>query len=224
MIYFFADNHYGVHPGKVIFEHLPEELRSRIKFFEDDWQVLESGEWAEDCELLILNMIGGTCKIPHPGDGAEGAVRKYLEKGGNALLLHGSSAAFWQWDWWRQIVGLRWVRPNDPDNVPSSTHPKRPYSIRRCKSRHPLTAQLQELDLPHDEIYTELEQVSPAVFLMDTAIEEGVFPQCLENATPWGGKFCHFIPGHSPEVTADAGVISNITILAKYLLEASDNA
>ena len=32
MIYFFADNHYGVFPGKVIYEHLPEKLRTRILF------------------------------------------------------------------------------------------------------------------------------------------------------------------------------------------------
>ena len=36
------------------------------------------------------------------------------------LLLHGSSAAFWHWDWWRRIVGYRWVRGNDPDGIPAS--------------------------------------------------------------------------------------------------------
>ena len=41
MIFFFGDNQYGVHPGKVIFEHLPEEFRSRIAFFEDDWREME---------------------------------------------------------------------------------------------------------------------------------------------------------------------------------------
>ena len=76
MIYFFADDHYGVHPGKVIFDHLPEGLRKNITFRENDWTLLESGTWLKDCELLILNMIGATCKIPHPGEGAEDTARQ----------------------------------------------------------------------------------------------------------------------------------------------------
>ena len=56
MIYFFADDHYGTHPGKVLYEHLPAELKSRICFQENDWSVLESGSWRKDCELLILNL------------------------------------------------------------------------------------------------------------------------------------------------------------------------
>ncbi|MBR7155531.1 MAG: ThuA domain-containing protein [Lentisphaeria bacterium] len=219
MIYFFADDHFKVHPGKVIYENLPPELRAKIKFYENDWSELENGSWQDDCELLILNMIGTTCGISHPGSGAEDRVKNYLHKGGNALLLHGSSAAFWQWQWWREIVGLRWVRPNDPDGVEASYHPKKPYVVRKCKTRHPLMTELRELDLPQDEIYTKLEQVSPVTVFMDTFIEEGVFPQCLENATPWGGKFCHFIPGHSPEVTANKDYIANVTALINYLLQ-----
>ena len=217
MIFFFGDNHYGVHPGKVIFEHLPEEFRSRIAFFEDDWREMEKSGFSDRCDLLILNMIGATCDVPHPGSGAETEIRRYLEKGGNALLLHGSSAAFWQWEWWRPIVGFRWVRPNDPDGVEASYHPVKPYTVNLCKSRHPLMRKLQPLDLPADEIYAKLEQVSPAQVFMETAIEEGVFPQCFENRTPWGGRFVHFIPGHSPEVTGNAAVINNICEIIRYL-------
>ena len=117
MIYFFADDHYNAHCGKNIFEHLPEQIRKKTVFAENDWTILESGKWLDDCELLILNLIGTTCNLPHPGQGAEQAVRSWCERGGNILLLHGSSAAFWQWDWWRKIVGFRWVRPGDPDGV-----------------------------------------------------------------------------------------------------------
>lgn len=219
MIYFFADNHYGVHPGKVIFDHLPAYLKEQIVFREDDWSVLEQSPWEENCDLLILNMIGATCNLPHPGPDAEKRVRRYLEEGGNMLLLHGSSAAFWQWDWWRKIVGFRWVRPNDPDGIEASTHPVKPYDLRICKVRHPLAAKLIPCQFTEDEIYTNLEQVCPATVLMDTYIEEGVFPQCLENATPWGGKFVHFIPGHRETVTAHDGVIANITAIADYLLK-----
>ena len=219
MIYYFADNHVGSHAGKVIFEHLPEELQKRICFVEDDWSLLESGKWVDDCDLLILNMIGGTCDIPHPGEGSERAVRAYCERGGNALLLHGSSAAFWQWDWWRRNVGFRWVRPNDPDNIPRSVHPTKPYAMRLKKCRHPLMAQLQPFELPADEIYTELEQVCPAMVLMDTAISEGVYPQCFENRTEWNGKFVGFLPGHRPEATSDPTLIHNIVAIINYLLK-----
>lgn len=217
MIYFFADNHYGANPGKVIFENLPETLRDRIFFAEDDWSMLESGAWLENCSLLVLNMIGDTCNIPHPGAGAEKAVRAWCEKGGNILLLHGSSAAFWQWEWWRKIVGFRWVRPNDPDGVAESVHPKAPYQVVKCNVRHPLISALQELDLPEDEIYTRLEQVSPTVTLMECAAADWVYPQCCETISPWGGKIVSFIPGHRREVTANPEYINNINVLIKYL-------
>lgn len=217
MIYFFADNHYDSHPGKTIFENLPAELKKEIKFFEDDWSALEDSNWEDDCELLILNMIGDTCNIHHPNSNAEKRVRKYLESGKNALLLHGSSAAFWQWPWWRDIVGFRWVRPNDPDKIAASTHPVKPYTLRKCKVRHALADKLIALELPTDEIYTELEQVSPATVLLDTFISEGVYPQCFENITPWGGKFIHFIPGHAKELTSHPNFIFNIVTIINYL-------
>ena len=219
MIYFFADDHYGAHPGKNIFEKLPGDLKKNITFVENDWTLLESGKWLDDCELLILNMIGATCNLPHPNENAEKAVRSYCEKGGNALLLHGSSAAFWQWDWWRRIVGLRWVRPNDPDNVVPSVHPVKPYSLRITKNSHPLSSKLVPFALEADEIYTELEQVSPVFVLMDTFIEEGVYPQCAETITPWNGKFVSFIPGHSVEAASNPALIQNITAIINYLIE-----
>ena len=218
MIYFFADDHYQSFPGRNIFENLPGSLKERITFAENDWSLLESGSWLNDCEVLMLNMIGTTCNLPHPGINAEKAVRAWCEKGGNILLLHGSSAAFWQWAWWRRIVGFRWVRPGDPDQVSSSTHPVAPYSLRVKKVRHPLAEKLTACDLPQDEIYTELEQVSPAMILMDTAIKEGVFPQCMESITPWGGKMVSFLPGHAPEVTASPAIIANVTAIMEYLL------
>ena len=219
MIYFFADDHYGVHPGKTIRDYLPDEWKNKIIFTENDWSLLDSGEWLRDCELLILNMIGDTCGQPHPGTGAEKAIREWCENGGNLLLLHGSSAAFWKWDWWRKLSGLRWVRPGDPDGVPPSTHPVKPYCVTRCKSRHPLTLQLQEMNLPEDEIYTNLELTAPVFGIMETTISEGTFLQCAETMTPHGGKIIHFLPGHSPVVTGDPLFIQNITTLINYLLK-----
>ncbi len=218
MIYFFADDHYAVHPGKTIWTHLPGTIRERTVFQENQWDLLESGTWEKDCELLILHMIGGTCDQPLPGSGAEQAVRRYCERGGNILLLHGSSAAFWPWRWWREIVGYRWVRPGDPDNPNPSTHPKKPYRVVVAKTRHALAPKLVEMDFPADEIYTELEQTAPTMTLMETRIEEGTFPQCLETVNAWGGRMVSFIPGHKPEVTGDGTLIKNITTLIQYLL------
>ena len=219
MIYFFADDHYDAHPGRVIFEHLPEELKSKTAFYENEWDVLEHGDWDRDCELMIVNMIGATCGQPHPGAEAEKRVRRYLERGGSALLLHGSSAAFWMWDWWRPLVGERWVRPNDPDGTPASTHPKKPCFVKRSVTRHALARKLREMDLPEDEIYTNLENTCPCMRLMETHIEEGTFVQCCEALTPWGGKLVSFIPGHYPPVTSHPDMIANVATIVNYLLE-----
>ena len=217
MIYFFADNHYGTNPGKVIFEHLPQNWRSRIRFFLDEWDFLENGDWNQTCTLLILHMIGSTCGQPHPGPGAEKRVREYLERGGNTLLLHGASAAFWQWSWWRELPGERWVRPQDPDGGRTSTHPVKPYVVEVSSTRHPLAKRLNPMELPEDEIYIRLENTCPCMRLMETRIEEGTFVQCSESITPWGGKMVSFLPGHKPEVTSNPAVIENITAILDYL-------
>ncbi|MDD3885608.1 MAG: ThuA domain-containing protein [Victivallaceae bacterium] len=219
MIYFFADEHYQMFPGRTIYEHLPENLRRKIAFHENDWDFLEKGSWESDCELLILHMIGGTCNQPLPGDGAERAVRRYCERGGNILLLHGSSAAFWPWRWWREIVGFRWVRPNDPDNPQSSTHPQHPCEVVVAKTRHRLAAKLQNFTLPEDEIYIRLEQTAPAMTLMETTIAEGTFPQCAEAVNIWGGKMFSFIPGHKPVAASNEKLLNNIQTAIEYLTE-----
>lgn len=219
MIYFFADDHFNMHCGQKIFENLPQKWKDQIVFVENDWTLLESGEWLKDCDLLILNLIATTCNLPHPGEGAEKSVRIWCERGGNALLLHGSSAAFWGWNWWRKIVGYRWVRPGDPDGVEKSVHPVKPFSLRLCKVRHPLAEKLIPFDLEEDEIYTELEQVSPTITFLETEIEEGVYPQCFETITPWGGKFLTFLPGHRPTATENEKLIANISTMITYLLE-----
>ena len=219
MIYFFADDHFGMHPGLNIAQGMPPMLKQEIRFYENDWTMLESGDWLKDCNLLVLNMIGTTCGQPHPGKGAEAAVKAWCEKGGNMLLLHGSSAAFWHWDWWRSIVGMRWVRPEDPDGVAPSVHPHSPYTLRKCKTRHPLMERLAEISLPDDEIYTQLEQVQPITVFLDTFIETGSFPQCFEAMTPWGGKCLSFLPGHSPNVTSNPEILKTISTLIAYLME-----
>lgn len=218
MIWFFADDHYDVSPGKHVFESLPDDLKKRISFHENDWAPLEAGEWEKNCDLLILNMIAGTCNQPMPGAGAEKAVRAYCERGGNILLLHGSSAAFWGWDWWRPIVGERWVRAGDPDGVEPSTHPHDVCTVRPAKTRHPLVGKLKEFSLPVDEIYIDLEQTSPVMILMTADVQGKTYPQACETISPWGGKILSFIPGHVPECTTNPGLVANVEAMIRYLL------
>lgn len=219
MIYFFADSHFEKHCGAKLYEQFPAELAKRTVFTENQWDVLERGDWERDCELLILNMIATTCGQPHAGAGAEAAVKRYIERGGNILMLHGSSAAFWQWQWWRDICGFRWVRPNDPDNVERSIHPVRTFTTTVAKSRHPLTAKLKDFTLADDEIYIKCEQMLPMTVLMETNTDEGIYPQCVECITPYGGKEVIFLPGHRQESFENADFIADNLVLIDYLLK-----
>jgi hypothetical protein len=217
MIIFAADNHYDSHPGRNIYNGLKDSYNDII-FSEDDWSVFVKNDLKGKCSLLILNMIAATCKIDPPNEQAEKNIKAYCEKGGNILLLHGSSAAFWQWGWWRPIVGYRWVRGNDPDGIVPSSHPVRPYKVLISKSRHPLCAKLAEMELPEDEIYINLEQVSPAMSIMEAKTDEGTFIQCYESLTPWGGKIIGFIPGHKPKITESKVYLDNIKVIIDYLM------
>ena len=219
MIYFFADSHYDRHCGLKLFEKFPEELKNKTVFTENRWDILEEGEWEKDCSLLILNMIGGTCSQPHPGSGAEVAMRRYVERGGKILMLHGASAAFWQWSWWRLVCGLRWVRPEDPDKIACSVHPQLDYSVLPAKNRHVLTGVLRPFEFKHEELYIECEQTLPMMVLMEARTAEGwCYPQCVECITPFGGRQIIFLPGHREDSFENPDFIADNLILIDYLL------
>ncbi len=217
MILFAADRHYDQHCGRHIYEQLP--CNDQIEFYEDDWSCF-AAPFVDDCELLMLNMIADTCDVPPPGPKCEAHVRAYVESGKPLLLLHGASAAFWHWDWWREIVGYRWVRHNDPDDKEPSWHPRRAYRVELVRSRHPLTSFLQPMDVPEDEIYLGLEQTCPCWTLLQANTVEGTFPMCYECSSPSGSRIIGFLPGHDPRVTTDPVVIKNIQILIDDLLGA----
>jgi len=217
MILFAADDHYGARPGAVLNQTLASS--HSIHFVENEWSALEDAALMTSCSLLILNLISGTGNVPVPGEAVERQVRSYLERGCPLLLLHGASAAFWQWDWWRAMVGYRWVRGADADGFEASTHPSHPCLVQVAKSRHPLCRQLKPMDLPNDEIYIRLEQTCPTVTLMETTIPEGTFPQCHICRSPWGGAVIGFIPGHKPDVVRNPDLIANVKCLIKFLLE-----
>lgn len=218
MIIFAADDHFGKHPGAEIFKNISPSF-SEMEFYENDFSCFKKNQFAEDCDLLILNMIADTCGNEKPGEDVEVSVKAYCESGKNLLLLHGASAAFWHWSWWRKIVGLRWVRGNDPDKVNASTHPKHPFQVDLAKSRHKLVNMLSPITMPHDEIYINLEQVCATITLLETTIPQGTFPQCYICKTPWGGKIIGFLPGHFPEATNLPELNKNIKTIIKYLLE-----
>ena len=218
MIYFFSDSHFEKHCGANLYKHFPAELKERTVFTENQWDILENGDWEKNCELLILNMIGTTCNQPHASGNAENAVRKYVERGGNILMLHGSSAAFWHWSWWRNLCGFRWVRPNDPDNVERSIHPVRTFTTTVAKTRHTLIEQLKPFTLENDEIYIRCEQTLPMTVLMETNTDEGIYPQCVECITPYGGRQLIFLPGHRVESFENPEFIADNMVLINYLL------
>lgn len=217
MILFVADDHYKTSPGRNTYEMIAADY-PQMKFFENDWSCFTAFDLAKECDLLILNMIADTCGLPIPEEAAAQAVKRYCEAGKNLLLLHGASSAFWPWDWYRDLVGFRWVRGNDPDGFPASFHPHEPYKVVRAKCRNPLVEKLIEMDLPQDEIYTGLEQTRPMWTLMTTTISSGTFPQCTESATPWGGRVINFLPGHIPAVTRYPDFVANVKLLIDDLL------
>lgn len=210
-----ADDHYGQHCA----DHLrPAFADHQVRFLENDLTPLGADDWVDGTDLLALHCIAGTCGNPMPGPDIEAQVRRWLKAGKPLLLLHGASAAFWHWDWWRPLVGHRWVRKNDPDGAPPSTHPVRPYRVTVQRGRHPLCERLVDLDLPADEIYIDLEQTCQTWQLMTTATDEGAYVQCHAHVTAHGGEVIGFLPGHAPAVTTDERVHRAIRTLAHHLL------
>ena len=57
MNYFFSDDHYGVNPGRHIFELLPEDFRKETVFTENSWSLLESGEWVKEYSFRLCTPL-----------------------------------------------------------------------------------------------------------------------------------------------------------------------
>ena len=214
-ILFAADNHYATHGGRALHDVIASHYD--IEFHEDEWSCFDRS-LAGQYDLLILNMISGSCDVPMPGEDAEANVRGYVEAGGNLFLVHSGSASFWQWDWWRALVGFRWVRGEDPDGFPHSMHPVQPYHVAVAKTRHPLAAKLRAVDVPADELYTQLEQTCPAMTLLETTTEGGTYPMCYESITPSNGRLVGYLPGHAAEVARLPGNVANCRAIIDYLL------
>jgi len=238
MIYFFADNHYETRAGYWLYEKIsPLRNKNRlierirrffkddpavnfpIRFFEDDISHLAGKEFLRNCSLLIINLICGTGKLEMPGNETEVILKEYCMRGRPLFLVHAGSAAFWQWDWWRKLTGLRWVRENDPDGKEASVHPVKDFSVIPTNSSHAVIKELKSFGLKNDEIYTKLDQTQPVDVLMETKIEEGTFPMAYVSRNQWGGKVLGFLPGHKPESFDNAELVHNVKAMIHYALE-----
>jgi hypothetical protein len=214
LIYFFADNHFEARPGF----HLHEKLKTdfEIKFFEDDISVLSKPGCLDDCSLLMINMICGIGKLPQPSPEAEAEVKKYCVSGRPLFLIHAGSAAFTQWDWWRRLTGLRWVRENDPEGLAPSVHPVKDFMVRRTEKE--IVKGLKAFTLKNDEIYTNLAQTADIDVLLETEIDGKTCPMAFKSKNEWGGKIMGFLPGHLPKSFENQDMLYDIELLIKSVL------
>lgn len=221
-ILFLADNHYGSLGGRNIHQALRD--RFPFHFVEDSDYVdyLEAGD-LERHSALVTCAIGSTCDIPHASDKAGLALRKWLETGVPVVLLHGGSASFWKWDWWRRMVGLRWVRGQDPDGVEASFHPVEPYSLQATSSSHPLAQRLRSFDVPEDEIYLKLEQTLPLEVLLETEYDGVRYPMAYATTSTWNNPVFGYLPGHHSQAVLHPSNLANIEAILTFALGAGED-
>lgn len=215
MILFLADNHFDAHPGRKIYDSLKGEYK--FDFYEDDLTPLRSS--LDRYELLVLHLICGSRGSPEAKPEMEVNVKNFVDAGKPILLLHGASSAFSQWKWWRELVGLRWVRKDDPDGLPPSTHPKVSYEVKRCAADHPLSEAVVPFSSATDEFYINMASTAPITPLLEASWEDRVHVQCYVRESKAGGRIAGFIPGHAQTVVQSEPVLANIRILIDWLLE-----
>ena len=211
MIYFFADNHFEARPGFHLYEKLKSDFD--IKFFEDDISPLSKQGCLDDCSLLMINMICGIGKLPQPSPEAEAEVKKYCVSGRPLFLIHAGSAAFTQWEWWRKLTGLRWVRENDPEGLVPSVHPVQDFTV--SKTEKEVVKDLKHFTLKNDEIYTNLAQTADVDVLLETKIDGKAYPMAFISKNEWGGKVMGFLPGHKAESFDNVDMINDIRLMIK---------
>ncbi|KAF0095899.1 MAG: hypothetical protein E1N59_675 [Puniceicoccaceae bacterium 5H] len=212
---FLSDHHYETFGGRILADKLGQ--RFDLTYWEDDYGPRLNEVDLNVFDLLVTCAIGDTPGAPHAPPEAEAPVRGWLAKGVPVMLIHGGSATFWQWDWWRELVALRWVRGNDPDGVAPSTHPIVPFQLERTKARHPLVDQLEPLALPQDELYIQLEETRPLQRLLETSYEGKSYPMAYVSVNQWGGPVLGYLPGHDPAVVALEQNMANVERMLAFL-------
>jgi hypothetical protein len=198
-IIFFGDRHYDAWPCR----QQADVIRAlcNLLYIEENYQELVLALKANPRAILALNSIAETPgNYPPATPEFESYIKSHLELGNDLWLLHGGSAAFWPWDWWRNLMPLRWVRSNDPDRIAPSTHPIVPLRLRpACNEPHHVLPSAG-INLPADELYINLYSNRPYKTLLVVEHEGVNHPQAYSAETFWGGKIHGFMPGHSSTI------------------------
>ena len=216
-IILFADRHYDSYPGRAQAALL--KSFATVHYIEEDYRQLSIALREHPRATLAFNSIAstpGNMEIPAE---IEAPLKAHLASAAPLWLIHGGSAAFWPWSWWRQLMPLRWVRDGDPDHAPVSSHPMAslqfvatPDALARFPGLPPLSK------LPSDELYIRLVPQHPFTTWL-TVTHEGVdHPQACSALSPWGGGIHSFLPGHSAEVLQHPAYISIFTAFARNWL------
>ncbi len=194
----FADRHYGTHAGRWIAGHLSD--LTDVVFVEEDYDALIRAIHDRPGEALAFHAIFATPGNESMPPEMESVIRTHLDGGADVWILHGGSAAFWPWTWWRQLMRVRWVRKDDEDVSTPSWHPVIPYRIEVTDTGEARCPGLESLDLPEDELYVNLHQSGDIETWMTAEYEGVAWPQVYTHPGLSGGTVYGWIPGHKPEV------------------------
>lgn len=208
---FLTDNHAN-NAARSLGDSLKDDYS--IDIFESDWSTVPADITGYD--ILLVSIIAGCDGNAQPGEELAQTVKHYLDAAKPLLILHGGSAAFPNHPWWRQLVGYRWVRKNDPAGQPASVHPIRRLEARLCDVAHPLASKLKPFTVETEEIYTQLEKTAPSVILMDCECDGRTWPQVYISKSQDGGRVAGFIPGHHASTLLMPSVQHNIRALVNY--------
>ena len=198
VIIFFADRHFGSFVGKVQAEILSEF--SRVVYIEEDYGLLVEALGEHPESILAVNAITATPGNETLPAEAEAPIKAHLERGNDLWVLHGASAAFWPWKWWRDLMKIRWVRNNDPDGAEPSWHPVEPYLLSVTEQGAVAVQSLENLKVPKDELYVALAEEPGAEVWMTASYDGHAWPQVYTFPSAWNSNVRGWIPGHDPEV------------------------
>lgn len=215
-VIYFADRHYDAFPGRAQ-AALLKPLCDLVYIEEDYAALIDALRNWPDATLAFNSILGTPGNLTAPA-GLEEPLRNHINRGAALWILHGGSAAFWPWSWWRQLMPLRWVRNADPDNPTPSIHPVVPFIITPTAYALEQLPALREVSLPTDEIYIRLAAQHPFDTLLSTCYDGVIYPQAYSARTPSGGALHGFLPGHKAECLTNADYISTFTTLAGYWL------
>ena len=214
MRFFLSD---GVHGGGHTAKALSEQIMPHLPhiFYAGTYEPLREGLSEASC--LILHVIADHKGFGYAPDDIEPLLKNYIYEGNPVLLLHASSAAFTQWKWWRRLVGLRWVRRNDPDNRQQSRHLRFPYELIPATTK-PSDLALKHLVIQGDEYYVDLYQEGTVDLFMHGQLKNGnQSPQVFLSHNKRQHLILSYLPGHAVSTVIHPDYTSNIINCVHWL-------